>query len=358
MKIGLLNLQYDTNYGGNIQRYALMTVLQKMGHEVTHLNLRFNFNEAPLHRRILRLAKRLIQKMLGRPNILLTPEYQMQQNYIKECSVTDSFYQKYIRHTPIINSKVELSRYTDFDSFIVGSDQVWRKSIAAFYGLGTYFFDYLPSSVNVPRIAYGVSLGTAENELDKEDVDYLTPLFHKFKAVSVREDSGLSLLREYGWNTPSPCLVLDPTLLLTREDYLLLINDGVAEPSKGNMFCYILDPSPEKDSLIAEYEKSKSLKPFRVGDKQDKVSVQQWLRSFYDSEFVVTDSFHGMVFCIIFNKPFKLIQNKFRGNSRFESIMRELLIPEDTEQIDWDVTNELINQKREESMNFLRNALS
>lgn len=358
MKIGLLNLQYDTNYGGNIQRYALMTVLQRMGHDVTHLNLRFNFNDTPLYRRLLRLCKRILMKSIGHLNVSLLKEYSQQKKYEKECAITDAFYNAYIKHTTCIYSKEKLSQHTDYDAFVVGSDQVWRKTIADYYGIGTYFFDYLPDSCKAKRIAYGVSLGTSENELSNEDIIRLSPLYAKFAAVSVRENSGIKLLHDYGWKKPMPKLVLDPTLLLIKDDYIKIINDGVAGPSDGNMFCYILDPSPEKNSIIREYEQKKNLKSFVIGDKENKVAIQQWLRSFYDSKFVVTDSFHGMVFCIIFNKPFKLIHNKFRGNARFESIMNELQIPEDTEQIDWNLTNSLVEQKRKYAFDFLESALA
>lgn len=358
MEIALLNLQYDTNYGGNIQRYALMTILQRMGHDVTHLNLRFNFNDAPFYKKTLRFFKRILLMSVGKQFIPLLMEYKQQKRYIDECKITDAFYDKYIKHTVALYGKEYLSKFINFDAYIVGSDQVWRKSIADFYGVSTYFFDFLPCDSSARRIAYGVSFGTAENELNEDDIKMLSPLYSKFKAVSVREESGLKLLKDYSWNNPKPQLVLDPTMLLTMDDYLKLINDGVAKPSAGNMFCYILDPTPEKDVIIKEYEIKKHLKPFMIGDKSNKVPIQQWLKSFSDSEFVVTDSFHGLVFCIIFNKPFKLIRNKFRGNARFDSIMHELQIPEDTEKINWNRTNELLKQKREISMKFLRDALA
>lgn len=357
MKIALLNLQYDTNYGGNLQRYALMTVLHRMGHDVTHLNLRFNFNDTSLPEKVIRLCKRLIKAVIGRLDEPLLKEYIQQKKYVEDCKVTDTFYERYIQHTPIIYGKSGLTKYKGFEAYIVGSDQVWRKSIADYYGISTYFFDFLPSNLPANRVAYGVSLGTADNELSKIEIEELTPLYSKFNSVSVREDSGLELLKKYGWNNPEPQLVLDPTFLLTKEDYIKIIEDGATKPSDGNMFCYILDPTPEKEVVIREYEKQKGLKSFIVGDKTNKVSIPQWLRSFYDSEFVITDSFHGMVFCIIFNKPFKLIKNQFRGNARFESIMRELGIPEDTEHIDWTLTVERLNNCKEHSLCFLKGAL-
>lgn len=357
MKIALLNLQYDTNYGGHLQRYALMTVLQRMGHDVTHLNLRFNFNPAPWYKKPFRTVKRSLRNLLkgGETDIFL--ERNAQKRYEKACAVTDPFYNRYIKHTGVIDDKEQLCHELGYDAYLVGSDQVWRKSIADFYGIETYFFDFLPETISSRRVAYGVSLGTDENELTEDDLKVLTPLYKLFSAVSVREDSGLSLLKNYAWDNPVPSLVLDPTLLLTSTDYQEIINDGTTHPSEGNMFCYILDPTDDKKIIITDYEQSKGLTPFYASDDlSHKLPVQQWLRSFSDSEFVITDSFHGMVFSIIFNKPFKLIYNTFRGNARFDSLMRQLQIPANTEEINWEVVDNNLDKMRRVSVDFLATA--
>lgn len=356
MKIALLNLQYDNNYGGNLQRYALMKVLQEMGHDVTHLNLRFNFNPDPLHKHPIRLLKRIGRKLILDNSLDLFKGYKLQKKYIDSCSITDRFYNKYIKHTKIIGHKSDLSKYSNFDTYLVGSDQVWRKSIAAIYGIDTFFLDFLPE--NAKRIAYGVSLGTDKNELTNDDLERLTPLYKKFHSVSVREDSALALFKQYHWNNPQASQVLDPTLLLSKDEYIELIYDGTTHPSEGNMFCYILDPTEEKDNLIKGYEQKKGLKAFKSSlDYKTQMPVQQWLRSFYESDFIITDSYHGMVFSIIFNKPFKLIRNSFRGNARFESLMRQLGIPNDTEQIDWAIVNRLKADWINTSQTYLRKSI-
>ena len=356
MKIALLNLQYDNNYGGNIQRYALMTVLQRLGHDVTHMNLRFNFNHLTTKEKVKKNIKKIVYKYILRKPFVDSPQENFQRKYVQSCEVMDRFYNKYIQHTNIIGSKNELKKNIDYDLFIVGSDQVWRKSIASFYGIETYFFDYLPD--NMKRIAYGVSLGISENELDIEDINNLTPLYQKFAAVSVREDSALQLFKQYGWNKPLAEQVLDPTLLLTQNDYLELINGGFTVRPNGNMFCYILDPSPEKNNIIKNYEKEKGLNSFVVGLSTEKqMSMQQWLRSFSESKFVITDSYHGVVFSIIFNKQFKLINNAFRGNARFESLFRLLDISAQEDTIDYSRVNARINKLRIKSIDFLRHSV-
>ena len=128
MKIALLNLPVDNNFGDNLQRYALVKVLQDMGHEVVHINLRFDYR-LPLYKRPVYYAKRLLKKILLKRDIQIfdTPQSQ----YEKKCLITDSFYQKYVPHTAVITDAKLLYNYLDYNAFVVGSDQVWRKTIAA-----------------------------------------------------------------------------------------------------------------------------------------------------------------------------------------------------------------------------------
>lgn len=101
--------------------------------------------------------------------------------------------------------------------------------------------------------------------------------------------------------------------------------------SKGNLLCYILDETEEKKALIKRIADEKGLKPFNVKSQSDDINspvseriqppLEQWLRGFYDAEFVVTDSFHACVFSILFNKPFIVYGNIERGLSRFTSFL-------------------------------------
>lgn len=354
MKIALLNLQYDNNYGGNLQRYALITILQRVGYDVTHLNLRFNFNPLPWYRMAYIYAKRIVKRVFGYKNVSVFPERRNQKQYEDSCKVTDAFYYRYIPHTKVIGSKKALSRYTDYDAFVVGSDQVWRKMIAKIYGIDTFFFDYLQETIKAKRIAYGASLGTDENELDDDDLARLTPLYKRFDAVSVREDTSLRLFEEYGWTSPQAKWVLDPTLLLEKEDYLQLIKDGNTIPSEGSMFCYILDDTEEKTIIINEEAGERNLTPFQIGLK-GQASIEQWLRSFADAEFIVTDSYHGLVFSVIFNKPFRLIRNQFRGAARFDAIFKACGITSDNgSNLNWTEINSNLNNMKSFSREWLK----
>lgn len=347
MKIALLNLPYDNNYGGNLQRYALMKILQNMGHSVIHLNLRFDYGSQS-YKKLYFFVKKIICKLF-----LNRDTKTVQEEYTHKCEITDGFYQKYIVHTDIITNPAFLAQYTDFDAFIVGSDQVWRKKIAGKY-LPYLFFSHL-QDIKKPKIACSVSFGTDTVEFNNEEIRIYGDLYKQFKAVSVREESGLKILEQLGWNTPKAIHLLDPTFMLSKIDYQMIIQSSETKAISGNCFCYILDMTDEIIGIINDVISKKNMTPYYVS-LNDNISIPQWLRAFNDAEYVITDSFHGLVFSIIFNKPFKLIRNLFRGNARFDSIMQTFNLGEYCE-INWEEVNSIISKNKQLFLKFLDNSL-
>ena len=353
MKIGLLNMPLDNNYGGNLQRYALMTVLQRMGHEVTHLD----FQHYPLpfvsgwpRRRI--AIRRFLSTLRHQHRLKFSLMEDWQKKCFKDIKFVLPFYNRYIKHTRPIRLVKDFGKYVNkFDAFIVGSDQVWRKRDMMEHYHSLMFFDFLPPEKK--RFAYGVSFGIEEKEdFEPEYNAKLSNLYGRFSAVSVREFSGIRLIHEYGWKGVEPEKVLDPTLLLDKADYQKLIGDGKTVASPGDMFCYILDMNDEKRKRIDDLAKEHGLTPFSV-TLDDHLSVEQWLRSFEDAKMVAADSYHGVLFSIIFNKPFVLFRNARRGNARFNDILGMLSLADDSEQVDWDKVNSIVERERQRSLNFL-----
>lgn len=355
MRIALLNLPVDNNYGGNLQRYALIKVLQDMGYDVTHLNLRFCW-QLPWYKKPFSYSKRIIKWLVLGRDVHINQEKYQRLEYIRNCSLIEPFYQKYIKHSDTIFSKEGFLKYLDYDAYIVGSDQVWRKKIALGY-LSTMFLDFIPRSLAVKRIAYGVSLGTSENELSQSEINKLGYLYKQFNSVSVRELSAIPLLSSYGWRVPEAVKVLDPTFLLNKEDYIKLINDENTDSSGGVIFCYILDMTKEKEKIIENESKKQKLPTIIMGLKSG-VSIERWLSYFLDAKSIITDSYHGLVFSIIFNKPYKLIRNQFRGNARFDSVLNELNLSDDGMNVNWRKTNEKMQELKLKSIRFLNSALS
>ena len=151
-----------------------------------------------------------------------------------------------------------------------------------------------------------------------------------FDAVSVREEADVNLCYEHLGVKAGH--VLDPTMLLQKEDYIRLFEAQGTPQSSGNLLCYILDETPFASEVISRIEQQMGLHRFHVNSRADNTwapvedriqpSVEQWLRGFYDAEYVVTDSFHACVFSILFGKPFIVIGNKNRGMERFRSLLQ------------------------------------
>lgn len=352
MKIALLNLPIDDNYGGNLQRFALVKILQDMGHEVTHLLTMRKFTIWRKHS-LLAIPKRMVLRFIFQRKIHILSELFVQKKNIEAYNRIRPFYDKYIKHTEPINNYKALKLYNFFDVYIVGSDQVWRKKIVHPFPLKTFLWHFLPK--HTKKIAYAVSLGNREPELAKAEAESLKEFYNQLSAVSVREKSALDVLDYYGWTTPKAEWLVDPTLLLKKDDYLDVINNANTTPMDGDMFCYILDSTQEKADFIEREANSRNMKPFTTGLHE--ISIEQWLRNFNDAKFIVTDSYHGFVFSMIFNKPVKLFLNEFRGNARFESLFDLLKISKDQVNFDWKKINNILSIQRKKSLNWLKKAL-
>lgn len=355
MKIAILNFPLDNNYGGMLQRYALIHVLQKMGHEPTHLFTKFYFQNPPF----IEILKRTLYTLVHfKIPTNLNPAKKEQLKYENEIKKILPFYNKYIPHTDPIDSPQKLFSYNDFDAFLVGSDQVWRRSMSSKFPFESMFFNWI-KKVNTKKIAYGISFGLNHHEIPEAELSNLSKLYKTFYAVSVRENSAIDILSSLNWTKPKAELVLDPTLLLDKEEYLKLIANGNTETSKGNLFCYLLDSSETATKTIQEKALENDLHPFYWGGGSNKTcSIEQWLRSFVDAEYIITDSFHGCIFSIIFNKPFTLVINKRRGMARFESLFNLLKISEAQQHFDWEFINLRLNELKQKSICFLKQALA
>lgn len=329
-RVALLNLRYDNNYGGNLQRYALMRILQDMGYDVIYLYVRDNWGEWFVGRSWCNVIEKQLKQIVRH---LLRPKkepwcvwHRESEEYKRLSAITEPFLNQYIKHTHPIYSKFELKwvfRLGHYYAVVAGADQIWRKQYIERYGLGTYFLDFIPSTFKGKKIVYGASFGVDEMEYSLQEQDFIRSLFNKLDAVSVRESSGLELLKAYGWTYPSAVQVLDPTLLLKREDYDALIDAAETSPLEGSMFCYILDRSDDITRKIEKIAAERNLIPvIRTISDEPFLSVEQWLRNIRDAKYIVTDSYHGLLFSFIFGKEYYIVENASRGKARFKSIPR------------------------------------
>lgn len=376
MKIGILTHPLLRNYGGILQNYALQKILIELGHEVYTINIG---KKKPVTNWIRQYIVYIIKLLLGRS--VAPPLTIKQQNIVMQH--TQRFVLNNINTTkPLIWVNENIQKIYRFDTYIVGSDQVWRPSFVK--RIEDMFFDFIKEE-DVKRIAFAASFGVDEWLFTKKQENNCSKLAKKFDAISVREDSGLFLCENY-FNVQANH-ILDPTLLLNRYDYEKLIGD-VYDDKSTQLTSYILDLSDNKKQIIEHVANKLNLKIDFIGNpnsqKQD-ISyleriippVEMWLDGFRKAKFVVTDSFHGVVFSIIFNKPFLCIGNKRRGMARFNSLLKTFeldyrLIDPDNNQLDsinYEIDNIIqtkidferiqliINKEKNKSINFLKEAL-
>lgn len=382
MKIGILTLPLHINYGGILQAYALQTVLERMGHQVYIINLqKLNKKRVGTIQHCAKQGKLLIKRFLHQRDIRSYEYDTIRQYEIKP------FIKKNIHHlTKKVYSHQELINIiqdNNYDTIIVGSDQVWRKWSSNFASLYTFYLDGLESSP-IRKIAYGVSFGKDEVDYTNDEIKRCKELVKAFSAVSVRERQGKTLCKSI--LNVEAVQVLDPTLLLDKKDYLSLFNKIVKKQGRKELYYYILDKDEKKLDFLSCYAKEFNMKPFEqmpVMRRKDYSaslnykdyiypSVEKWLSGFYEADMVITDSFHGTVFSILFNKPFIVLGNQERGFSRFESLLSLLGLESriahnnslaeinrlHNDCIDWGSVNNKKEMLKRESMEFLINNLT
>lgn len=356
MKICILTQPLESNYGGILQAFALQKVLRDLGHDVTTLRW------LPSRRKTLVVtARRFLSKYLkgNRRYAYCNPNRQIRFTCKELSRFVDEHMQCLVKRAPLSANSLP-----DFDAFIVGSDQVWRPMYSPC--LPNFYLDFLKNSP-VRRIAYAASFGVDTWETDETTTAKVRPLAQKFNAISVREQSGVRLCADY--LGVKACVMPDPTLLLKSEDYLELCKSEERE-AQPYLAAYILDAG-DREREFAERVAGSMGVPVKYFGKLDwtkqSESLESWLGNIANASYVITDSFHGTVFSIVFRKNFLSVVNTNRGASRFTSLLESLglqsrlidksqledYIP-DAHDIDYSAPETALREMRNKGLSFLR----
>lgn len=353
MKIGILTQPFVTNYGGILQNYALQTVLKQRGYDVVTLD----FKSFDYIIWIKQLVRYIIHFDFQRP-IPLGPlrskiKYGKTRTFINTyISITN---EKYTTPNDYFIKKNKL------DAIIVGSDQVWRPKYNCY--IEDMFLSFA-NNYNIKKLSYAASFGVDNWEFSDLQTRLCSQLVKQFAGISVREQSAIGLCRKY--LGVDATFVLDPTLLLDRDHYISLCKDVPSQQT--DIFAYFLDQNNDNIKLLSTIAKSNSF-TYRIkgiGENKDKKeTIEQWISCFRDAKLILTDSFHGTVFSIIFNRDFYVIGNRERGNARFESLLstfdlEDRLITSTNivlKPIDWKKVNKIIEEQKSNSFKFLFNCL-
>jgi hypothetical protein len=366
MKIGILTLPIAENYGGILQALALYRYLHSQGHDVV---LIYKKSQQILWKEFIR---KILLKIPFHNIRNIKTNNQLQIELETKKKLHKLFIEKEIfKISQDLYTKQDLENFVkkeNFDAVIVGSDQVWRKTYIDDKYYKSYFLDFVDGS-KIKKIAYAASFGKDHWE-GKDDIKEISKLLADFTAVSTREKSGVDICKNsFGFDNAKH--VLDPTMLMTKEFYKneIISKYDTSRVFKGGLLTYVLDEENEKKEIInfvkenLKIDKVHHLKGFNIS--KTTYSVPEWLASFANADFVVTDSFHGMVFSIIFEKDFIVIGNEDRGIDRFISLLSLLdledrlilnksqLTKKKLEKIDFFKENEILDKQRIFSWEFL-----
>ena len=269
------------------------------------------------------------------------------------------------------------------ESFILGSDQLWN-----YYSVkenGNYFFlDFVHPGKR--KIAYATSFGHSTSFFPKERQLEISEYLQQFTAISVREKDGVDICRDtFGVHAVQ---TLDPVFICSPSAYEKAINDAEASEKEPYILGYILNPTEEKRNALLRASRKLQL-PLKVildgqenYDKNYKamnlndavlgtVGVEDWLYYFKNAQFILTDSYHGLCFSLIFHKNFICFGNRLRGMSRFNTLIEitklddhMLLNPQDDSiddllyrVIDYNAVEQRLDVEKRRSREWLKNAL-
>lgn len=318
-KVGILTYHSSDNYGSVLQAYALRKYLSGFC-DAEVINYR-----KPEVKALYRIFKPMNSKFNIITNFYNVLYYRWLQ---KKKKAYETFRQKFLNLSEKeIDSKKELDVFVDkYDALICGSDQVWNFDILDFDN--SYLLDF--RDFNGKKIAYAASMGPKKKS--RERVEEFKALFEDFDGISVREETAAEVVSEVLGTTIKN--VVDPVLLLSKEDWIDLIKEGeIKERNDDYVFCYFpggVSKSLEEFScnLAKEMNCKRILvvpewrNLFRTGEKMYDCTPIEFVSMIKNAKAVCTDSFHGTAFSVIMDTPLYVQMGGENGDARILNILK------------------------------------
>lgn len=360
MKIGILTFHCAHNYGAVLQCYALQETVKQMGHDVEVIDYRPQYLLTPYN-------------IFNKHRILSKNPILVIKHCIREIFILAVRLKRYKAFNKFIVDRLKLSHPIikhdipdSYDTYIMGSDQIWNPQMTQ--GFDPIYFGYFEFQKGPKKyISYAASMET--KLLDDKSTNFYLDALNNFDAISVRETRLAELLQPF--TTKKIETVLDPTLLVDRSIW----NRIALQPSIKRKYVLVYQVRYNKNTLcIAHYIANQidaivieitAFPSMFSKYKLQSSSPEEFLGLVSNAACVITTSFHGTAFSIIFNRPFYCLQLEDEGDTRAQSLLKSIGLcdrmiksnesPKFTE-IDYnDEINKRIFQLREDSLNYLRN---
>lgn len=286
------------NYGQTLQAFALNHTLRKMGCQCELLSYGRN---GP------RLSEEEINQLTGK-------QWELQIKFT-------AFIKRHIDYSPRLRTPEEVKRYLlehDFDAVVCGSDQIWNVALSSFENI--YMLDF---KLPYRKVSYAAGMMDLPLLSAAEQYPHISAWLEDFYAVSVRENSARTIVQTLTGGRVDPAVVLDPTMLLTAEEWLQNVEIPAIQ-RKPYIFCYMFHVNEAQKSLIQRMAEKcgcgtvifldalRSALPKLSGisaDLAQTVSIEMFLALIQSAEAVITDSFHGTVFSVLFEKEFYVVES-------------------------------------------------
>lgn len=355
-KIGVITFHDYDNYGAILQSYALQECIKRFGAEpeIIDYNCKYISNPFQLKRLKNNGFFNYIYGAIG--NICYIPRR-------RKCNL----FRKNMRYSEPVNRETVHKLDGKYDVYIAGSDQIWDYHLTDFDK--TYFLDFVTKG---KKCSYAASIGEhlPAQEYQKEYSD----LLNGFDQIFVRENYGAQVVEEL-IDKKVEC-TCDPTLLLSGDEWEKVITADARK--EDYILVYQLGVNPSFVNFVKRLKKKTGLPvvyiPFPlVGALKCKfqltIGPDEWLNLFRGAKYVVTDSFHGAVFSLLFHKEFFVRVDGHHVNKRVQELLTRLditerIISDDltdemlTQKVDYDVVDDKLQSIREDSLNKLLKIIS
>lgn len=362
MKIGILTFHCAHNYGAVLQCYALQEYLKEVGHDVEVIDYRPHYLLEPYN-------------IFKKTRVISKNPIRMAKNIVWEIILLYYRYKRHSSFNSFIKNKLKLSQRVEkdkipetYEAYIIGSDQVWNTSITQ--GFDKIHFAYFPFPKKEKKyLSYAASMG--ETYLSPEKEEYMKIALNNFDYLSVRENDMVDLLQPL---VKSPITqVLDPTLLINASIWEKLIHN----PNIKNKYVLVYQVRVNEQTLKIAQQIANQIGGIVIEavayinrncrkNNYQTASPQDFLSLIKHAACVVTTSFHGTAFSVIFNRPFYTIYLNDGRDSRSCSLLEAVELKNRIitlhevptfEPINFEQANNKLEDLRKQSRAFLNSSL-
>lgn len=351
MKVGIITFHRAVNYGAVLQAYALQHAIEKLGYEAYIIDYRC--------KEVDKAASPLLGFRSGDSFKTATKKLVFR---LRKNMAFNSFMRKYVNLSPKTATNHNLEKMSDeYDAFFTGSDQVWNCRCSG--NDETFFLNFVKDGKK--KNAYAASFGT-EKLFEDDPFDYKT-LLADFNSISVREKSGVDIVVSESGRKAQ--VTLDPTLLLSKEEWKPAV--GKRPIKEKYIFVYYIRESKDLLNYAGKLSEKTGYKVINAKNSKEfflKCSPSDFLAWIYYAEYFVTNSFHGTVFSLLFNKKFaieldngKTVNNRSKELLELVGVDRTLAIDNIdliSKETDYTAVEKIIEAERAKSIDFIINAVT